>query len=528
MTNLPSPTIMAPVHSRYGDWYPGQDRAFSDLMAWMGDPDSRFACVEAPTGSGKSLLAMMASIMSGRKTTILTATKGLQDQLSEDFGDQLVDIRGQNSYPCMIGGGELTVDHGVCHAGVECAHRQPDDGITPQCTYFERLRLAIGGDVVNTNYAYWLAQGNHGGGIGKRTLLICDEAHLAFQALESYKSVLITASEMVPLGANYPDATLPDWDMWKAWAIPAHDRVSDEVVKLKELVQEKGQGAEASLLKKLKSARNTEGKLKTLAESRGEWAWEKTNRGWSFIPVWPAEYMDELFFDVDKVVLMSAFLTPKVSELLGVMDPTWIRVPSAFPPENTPIKHIPTVRINRHSTPDHMAMWTARADQIVDRRMDRKGIFFTVSYQRRTTYYNNTRHRGIVHSHGTDNVVSVVNRFKRAAAPAVLVSPTVTSGWDFPGTDCEYIIVGKVPYPDTRSAVVKRRHALDSEWTSFMAMQTIVQEAGRGTRRPTDKCEVLIIDDTWEWWWPRYRKFAPKYFQERVLPSTPYVENPPW
>jgi Rad3-related DNA helicase len=89
-------------------------------------------------------------------------------------------------------------------------------------------------------------------------------------------------------------------------------------------------------------------------------------------------------------------------------------------------------------------------------------------------------------------------------------------------------VIGKVPYPDTRPAVVKRRHELDPEWTSFMAMQVIVQEAGRGTRSEQDKCEVLIIDDTWVWWWPRYKKFAPQYFIDRVLPSAKYVEDPPW
>lgn len=522
---LPTPARLAPVHPRYSSWYPGQDHAFSQIMDWMAS-ESRFLCIEAPTGSGKSLLAMLTALVSTRRTVILTATKGLQAQLLADFGEHLADIRGQNSYPCLIGDGNLTVDHGACHAGVPCPHQFPVDD-TPQCTYYQSLREAQKWPAVSTNYAYWMAQGNYSQGLGDRGLLICDEAHMAFQALESHKAVTLMPAEVESLGGVWPDAPLPDWEMWRMWAVNARDRVQHQLEILKEQVQRMGTGADAPLLRKLKSARGVEGKLTTLVDSRGEWAWQRT-RGWSFTPIWPAEYASELFLDVPKVVLMSAFMTPKVAELLGVKDATWIRVPSGFPAANTPIKHIPTVRVNRHSTPDHMDVWAARVDQIVDRRQDRKGIVFTVSYDRRSLLYKLTRHRRLMFSHGSDNVVEQVEVFKQATPPAVFVSPTVTSGWDFPGKACEYIVIGKVPYPDTRPAVVKRRHELDPEWTSFMAMQVIVQEAGRGTRSEQDKCEVLIIDDTWVWWWPRYKKFAPQYFIDRVLPSAKYVEDPPW
>jgi Rad3-related DNA helicase len=105
-----------------------------------------------------------------------------------------------------------------------------------------------------------------------------------------------------------------------------------------------------------------------------------------------------------------------------------------------------------------------------------------------------------------------------------LVSPTVTTGWDFPGLD--YIIVGKIPYPDTKDLVLQSRHVEDKDWSAYLAMDTLVQECGRGTRSSTDKCEILILDDSWLWWWPAYRKFAPKWFQERVKGSLTCVPEP--
>jgi Rad3-related DNA helicase len=173
-----------------------------------------------------------------------------------------------------------------------------------------------------------------------------------------------------------------------------------------------------------------------------------------------------------------------------------------------------------------MRQWVARIDQIIDRRLDRKGILFPVSYERRNLFMAHTRHSNLVFSHTPEDVVQVVNRFKTAPAPALLVSPTVTSGWDFPGLECEYIIVGKIPFADTRNPVIKARMEDDPDWPGFDAMQTLIQEAGRGTRSASDKCEVLIIDDNWGWFWKKNSQFAPPWFRSRLLRRTDLVPNP--
>ncbi len=127
-------------------------------------------------------------------------------------------------------------------------------------------------------------------------------------------------------------------------------------------------------------------------------------------------------------------------------------------------------------------------------------------------------------SHSTNDVVAVVNKFKAIAPPAVLVSPSVTTGWDFPGLD--YIIVGKIPYPDTKDLVLQARHEDDNDWSSYLAMDTLVQECGRGTRSATDKCEVLVIDDNFQWYFYKYKNFAPAWFRERVRGSLTCVPEP--
>jgi len=149
---------------------------------------------------------------------------------------------------------------------------------------------------------------------------------------------------------------------------------------------------------------------------------------------------------------------------------------------------------------------------------------FTVSYDRARLLLQRSRFKDIMLTHSTGDVVQVVNQFKSKLAPAVLISPTVTTGWDFPGLD--YIIVGKIPYPDTRDEVTMARSVDDKDWTSYLAMDVFVQETGRGTRSMADKCEVLVIDDSAVWFMSRYAGYAPLWFRQRYKGSLTSVPDP--
>jgi Rad3-related DNA helicase len=245
------------------------------------------------------------------------------------------------------------------------------------------------------------------------------------------------------------------------------------------------------------------------------------------VPKWVSNYAHHLFQSIPKVALMSAILSHRSLDYLGVPggeDRAWIEMDSHFPPQNTPIWHIPTARINYRTDDYGSTLWCSRIDQIIQRRLDRKGIIFTVSYERARMLLSRSRFKDIMVTHSTGDVIQVVEKFKKMSAPAVLVSPSVTTGWDFPGLD--YIIVGKLPYPDTKDEVTQARHEEDKEWTSYLAMETLVQESGRGTRSATDRCEVLICDDSFKWYWYRYKQFAPRWFQLRVRGSLQSVPDP--
>jgi Rad3-related DNA helicase len=414
---------------------------------------------------------------------------------------------------------------------------------------------------VITNYAYYLAQTRYSSGLGEFGLLVADEASQVFGALENHLTVYLDRMAIEPLGLQFPTLptseifasigrrkpkkvsktddetdtiTPPDllaqWQSWASCSVPvAQERVEELSAEVREL-RELDNPVPGALSRSYRTAKSTLAKLQSLSVASGDWVIQKTHHGMVFTPRWVADRGADLFQSVPKVMFMSAILSHKTADSIGVPtgdDRSWLEVGSYFPPENTPIWHVPTTRVNYLSDDYSTTIWQSRIDQIIQRRLDRKGIVFTVSYDRARLLLSRSRYKGIMLTHSTGDVTIVVNRFKAMKPPAVLVSPTVTTGWDFPGMgQPQYIIVGKVPYPDTKSLITQARHGDDKDWSSYLAMQTLIQECGRMSRSVEDKCEILLVDDNFIWFMFQYKHFAPKWFMERWQGSLTCVPEP--
>jgi Rad3-related DNA helicase len=544
--NLPPPgTLLGLKDSQFLSWYPGQQDAFSRLMDWYHSP-TRFLGLSQPTGGGKSILAVLLAKMSGTRTCILTATKGLQEQLSRDFGNISVLVKGQNNFRCTLVP-TLTAEEGPCHEGLSCSFRPSN------CPYRNQLQQAIDSPLVITNYAYYLAQTRFSSGLGEFGILILDESHLAFSALENHLTIFLPRMDIESQGLEFPSLPTseiyqwssrkknkepdpdiispPDlWAQWQSWASCGLTTVQSRFNELEEDIaelREAGNPVPGNLSRAYRTSKSVLAKINNLSAASGDWVIQKTGHGYVFTPRWVAGSGASLYQDVPKIMLMSAILSHKTADSVGVpvgADRAWLEVGSYFPPENTPICHVPTTRVNYRTDDYGTTIWQARIDQIIQRRLDRKGIVFTVSYDRARLLLSRSRFKDIMFTHSTNDVVQVVNKFKLASPPAVLVSPTVTTGWDFPGLD--YIIVGKIPYPDTKDLVLQARHVDDVDWSSYLAMDTLVQECGRGSRSAKDKCEVLLVDDNAVWFMYQYAKFAPKWFMARWKGSLTCVPDP--
>ena len=82
----------------FGTFRPAQLAALQRIA----ESDARVLLVQAPTGSGKSLIARAAGAVLGMHATYCSTTKQLQAQFCRDFQDA-VELRGRANYPTANG-----------------------------------------------------------------------------------------------------------------------------------------------------------------------------------------------------------------------------------------------------------------------------------------------------------------------------------------------------------------------------------------------------------------------------------------
>ena len=508
---LPPPIIFG-LPPKFPEWRQHQAAACESML----QDSPRFLIQVCPTGFGKSVTYMTAAMISGGRTAILTSTKGLQSQLMHDFGgiEGVADIRGRGNYPCRLNS-QVSCDIGPCVFGVKCSMREEGG-----CFYYDQLRRVLKAKVVITNYAYWMSQHEYSEGLGRFNLLVLDEAHSAPDHVIDHISVSFSKNNRIEERKLQLREPLPgDAGGWKDWAENCLMEVRYDMEEAKLLRKEK-------LYLQLKRIVD---KLARLADSINEsWVWEEDDFNVTLSPIWPSPYCEfALFLGIPKVVLTSATVVPKTGDLLGIPKPLthFEEFPHSFPVENRPLIHLPTVRMNFRNTAVEERLWLTKIDNVIRDRVETKGIIHTVSYARRDLVLRNSKYAPYMISHQRKDTEETVRGFKRASAPCILVSPSMATGWDFPDDECRWQIIIKLPYPDTRGAIISARARSDKDYTSYITMQQLIQATGRGVRNETDYCETFILDNNIVWFLKTYSHLSVDWFKGayRISQTIPKV-----
>lgn len=484
---------------RFLAYRPGQIEAIDHVISAFTDGLSVVA-VCAPTGLGKSLLAMTIAMLLGVRAVYLTATKGLQTQILGDFSPSgLVDIRGRANYSCRLYK-KLRLD---CEQGFD---RGCSDARTLDCPYFSAYTTACASDLVSTNYAYWLATRAHlPNALGDVGLVVCDEAHEIPELLASYLRITVLRQESREVTVSVGDSGLmsdASGARWKQWAEERRQSLARGLVAFGDQAEKRESEQEIR-------------RLGRISAMDSNWTWEAQDDEVSFDPIRVAPYASSLWSGVPRILLLSATLRPYSLGLLG-LDPgacAFAEFDNGWPPQYAPVYHIPTCRLNYASTDDDYRKMTDAIDGIIESRLDRKGIIHTVSYDRmkRIMALSRWSHVMLANDRGS-GAVELARRFRRSDPPAVLISPSFSSGWDFPYRQCEYQILPKTPYPPAQSRVMRERLA-DPHYRSALAMMETVQAIGRARRYSDDRSETFLLDNCFPWLAREARSSAPRRFR---------------
>lgn len=513
-----------------------------------------------PQGAGKSAFAVALARLLGRRAVFVTASKGLESQYMEDFGSGgLVDIRGRANYDC----GDLA--HLDCHDGPKAGCRYAQFG---GCAYESAKAAARNAQLVTTNYAMWLGINRGSGGRGlQRTredwrgdnpveLLVLDEGHEAYRQLAQFVSCQLLQSDLQRCTGYPVGEDIGEWSAWTENCLPSLDAAIKEAEVEIALLGGAVPKKDIDALHKLEALQTKFEKIAS-ADS-GDWIVERDviaryglkEQRWKFDSVFPGQYAkDILFCNVPKVVVMSATLKPKSLRYLGLSDEefafrAWRRI---FPPERNPIylsgcvkpgsvtedRPLGTlIRIDRNTSEEDKREYVRWIDeQWIGRRLDRKGLIQTNSYAFQEFFMEHSRHAPLMIGNTDDpdseSAWQAAERFRKAEAPAILVSPSFITGWDFPMKACEYVLVVKAPFDERGSKLAKAREARDKDYGFFRAMQTTEQAAMRGMRRFEDQCEVALTDGHYTWFLRQYGRLAQDWFVKAVRPVRDAPKPPP-
>lgn len=497
-TLFPPPCDMG-LPARFVRWRPQQEQALVNSMS----TPARFQGHAMFTGAGKSLTMMGMHVLAGGRGVFLTSTKPLGVQYVSEFGDAgLVEVRGRGNFQCKPTGAN-------CDLGSRwgCPESRGD-----LCPFWEQYQGALDSQLVVTNYAFWQAASEYmQDGLGSVDALYLDEAHNAAQEVTRAAGVVLTAEELGLAKIHWHGE---QWAM-EDWARVAGAGVA-EVQGLLAPYQgvartDLSQGA----MREVAALENLHKKLVRLSgvghSGPGAWEWDPEGQGGMRAePLSAAEYSERyLFRGVRRVVLASACLTEKNLDFLGVpkAERAYWTYPPVFRADRCPIVGVKSAKLSYKASQDTIDRWLAVIKQIVNSRVGRwKGIIHSHSYGRSRVIAEALGHpRWLIMPQGARDTEGAIERYKRAEPPAVLLSPSITTGYDFPGDDCRWQIIAKVPIPQTQSRIEQARMTRDSEWLWHLTAQTLEQSAGRIVRNEQDWGETFVVDDMIRWVNRQYR-----------------------
>jgi len=507
-----------PMFNGFDSWRKYQREAVEKLV----NADKKFDLLDSPTGSGKSIVAMcIAKLMNGR-VYYLVGTKDLQEQVIRDFPDVAV-LKGRNNFKCLL----KDVNCDSCmysYIKKRCPEKE-------NCPYYRHKEKARQSKHVVWNYPMFLVNQTFAGDFPPADLIVCDEAHLLEGALMNFVNIKFDKEFFNDLGLTFPGKEDEKW-VFKRIA-EAYKIVNRQYSELAGQLQMSLYEDEEPHVIDIKRCREFEGKLKkmnffykvynkdwVMDYLRDSYDWE--NSYIMFKPLKVDNFSDYIFAWGSKILLMSATLpnTNILCNSLGISprDTARLNIPSTFKKENRPIIYKDIGRMS-------YAYWEITIEKIVRYlseycRMNKEKILIhCVNYRIAgivTSSSGMTHDYSFFYHEGAGDRTVMLDKFKEAEAPAMLVSPSMESGIDLPGDLCRTQFILKIPYLSIADKQVKERMAIDRDWYISSTINRLVQMSGRIIRSEDDWGKTYILDSCFEDLIRYYKKFFPAWFLEAV------------
>ncbi len=527
---------------------PHQAAAIDQVLAHF-DSGAQVVMVDAPTGSGKTILAEgVRRMLAPERTLYCPNTKGLQDQFCNDL-DYAVLLKGRANYATAdhpelfwskfnnLSAADCIAKKEILPACSSCIYETPV-AIThcrlchpfTSCPYQQAKSAAMASQLAVLNTSYLIAECNsQRSSFSGADLIVIDEADTIGGTLMSQVEVFFSARKMKELDLQPPRLkTVPE--SWLAWvneeAIP---KIGAHLNAARLKVKGRGQPA-VDDLRALSYLERTAHKLALLRTSLelGNAVYDGYDEGnIKFQPVHVAPFGPSMIWKHgERFLLMSATIidAQQRAREWGIEEAglRWelVKVPSTFPAERRPIHIRSAASMTFKEKETSWPKMASMVKKVLARHEGERVLIHTVSYEFTKFMFNELRFQDRpVFTYSDAKEREGVLRDFRANKGAVLLAPSMDRGVDLPNDECRAVILTKVPFPNMRDKRVNARlySPGGQNWMTMEVVAKIVQMTGRGMRSEDDFVETYILDSQFtENIWSKGKNMFPVWWKEAL------------
>lgn len=491
--------------------------------------DARVVFLDAPTGSGKTLIAEMVRRELHTRMTYVCHGKSLQDQFLKDFPYAHL-LKGRANYvptnAPRLGTGKNRWEQITC---ADCTSVKGSDcdwcADIDTCPYGVARSAALRADVAVLNTSYLLNEANYIGRWSKREFVVADECDtledelLKFVEFRALKGLLEKAGIEAPIKGAHK-ARLIGW--LDDYIVACRDyaaHVPNTVDGLRDQVRWR------------RSASDAEGIKRELQVDENKDIWIRDNDAGPLVmkPVTANKWGSGYLWRHGKMWLcMSASIisVDEMRESLGVPD-EWnvatVTVPMRFNKEHRPIIIAPVANVINSNLDVATEKLKVAVSRIATMHPDERILVHTVNYRlarelsgedygRPVFTYSSARER--------DAAIANYRRHERS----IIFAPSLDRGFDFKDDDCRVSVIVKVPFGNVGDRQVSARLHLrgGQVWYTVQAIRRIIQMSGRGVRHENDYAVTYILDQQFtKNLWSKNKRLFPEWWREAVDMSFP-------
>lgn len=518
----------------------------------------RFVILEAPTGSGKSVIGMTVAKFFAR-SFYLTIQKILQDQLAKDFESPTIkSLKGRNAYDCDYWAKfeaknkndpvrmkrmeqdlknpkiaetkmarRLPCSEGACmviSGRSKCELCFPKDEFgnkIPNCPYYMAVKEALSADTAIMNFHSFLYQTTVSGKFSPRDLLIIDEGHNSEPQLMNFVSLSITDKIL----QKEAGVTIPKLDHAEEYAqffssIKLHDILAEQIRYLR-------------YSNKIKDAENWKQTLlqyKIFLDSVESGNWipkyerKKAHNKVTLKPIFVDKHANDYLFNYAKrVLIMSAtILSPNVMyDSLGI-DPSEAyayRMKNRFPVKNRPIYYSPCGSMSYREKAKTKPKMIKAVNDICQNYPDQRGIIHTHNFEIAEFLIEGCTpevKRRFLFQKDYYNKDELLKEHTKQDN-GIIIAPAMHEGLDLKGELSRFQIICKVPFPGLGdNDQLKARMALSPDYYDWLTALKLVQSYGRSIRSEEDYADTFILDANFGFFRKKAKKQLPVWFKEAI------------